>query len=1270
MHAKRDREKRTAQLWRVLILGCLLLQINLTYAGSAGHQTEFDSFDYNNVRTLTYDPNSNPPLDTTSYNPDLLPGRDAGSGDLRWSIYDENGITERLALSDDGLWLAVSYYLNDERLELWSTEDSSLVFTYEVEDGDGRISMSGDGSIVAYSIQDSIRLFNRDGEGVPYYSWGQDGYRVGPVQLTKDAELMIATGVDTARVTNRVWGFETGSEEPMWTFEVDADEAYGWYGIGLAESAGIIVVNGKYHMYVLDMESGELIWEEPTYNTESPVVISDDGNILVCGTLSGRLRVLGRIGENGGYAEIWHYSFRAFTSSWVTECAVSHDGSLIAAGTLDFYEETINGKVALFDTYGAGDPLWIVESLGDEVAGLDFDRAGEILAVTTWGDQGNQKPDLIVFEAHSRESIYELISEGSLAGVILSEDGSRVVAGGKSTHNRVFGRGGYVFIADLDLLDGFVSGVVTDSEGDPIPGVLISAEDNPYTTLTDENGNYLLRVEVLEVARDIIVTASLQGYMSEVREDEVWEEFTTEDVDFTLEEADPGPEWIRASQNERNEILLNWEEMNGFTGNQRNPVFASKAKQSYSVDGTERLLRNYVPRNDVSITPWHRVIDSNPSPQPHRDDPQSYNIYRSMFSGGPYRIITEVDADENEYIDRDRVFPLHQYYYVVTAVFDGGESFYSEEAVGWVDDDFLNWTIDLESMPESPELDGIINDEEWEGAVLRDISDVFGYDNPDTAGTVIAKIGFNDGANRMYIGVKYLTEPEILERMGLGIYVDDDGDREWTWDRLGSEGNYWGYWVEGEPVKTYRSLSGPPYDRDPYYVFEEPELAFGVNDGHVEIEIAIPLGFHSTEEVAVYGPDSNIGLAMFAMKRDEDENPIFNGWWPQNVLSIVSNNYQYARVHIPVNLVVPPDAPSDVQVERDDNNLLVSWLDPELGIDNNPVQSLDGLEIRRNGELVFTADAEVGEWIDTLVEERGWYEYSLTGFILEDDEPFYGPTSSIVGAYAAEDPDVDELSHDDGTVDRYYIVNGQGPDNRFATRYELEPSADTLAVYWVDFFPRSPDPINVYIAEDEDGLPGDIIGEMYTAHPDSGEVLHRFHYPDVRQPVIYNNVNAGARFWVVLKYLEETPGWPSIGVDRNPESVNAEINKFYTEEGGWTDMGHGQLVIRIAIDEPTEPPIIIPPPDPIIPEVFRLGNAFPNPFNGVSLIPIDIPEAVEVEFRIYTLTGKLLQTTNFGTVPAGLQKLPVDASSLPAGLYFVDVNAGVDGGMLKVVQIK
>lgn len=1260
MHAKNDREKRPAQLWRLLVLSCLLLLINLTYAGSSGHLSEFDVQNFDNVRTLTNDSNSNPPIDTTTFDPGLPPGRDGGDGNLRWSIFDENGITERLALSDDGNWLAISYYLNDERLELWSTDDSTLVFSYPVDDGDGRISISGDGSIIVYSIQDSIRLFQREDEGIPYFAWGQDGYRVGPVQLTRDAEYMIGTGLDTARVTNRVWGFETGNDEPMWTFEVDAEEAYGWYGIRIAEPAGILVVNGKYHLYVLDLMTGELIWHEPTFNTESPVVISDNGEIMVCGTLSGRLRVFGRIGENEGYSEIWHYSFRAFNSSWVTECAVSPDGSLIAAGTLDFYEEDINGKVSLFDTYGAGDPLWTVDSLGDEVAGLAFNRAGDILAVTTWGDLDNNQPDLLVFETHSREPIYELISPGSLAGVVISEDGRRVVAGGKGSHNRVFGRGGFVYVADIDLLEGYVTGTVTDTDGNPIPGAAVSGEDNPYACITDENGNYRLRVEVMDVARDVTMIVSQKGYLYGFDMVEAWEDLTIEDIDFTLEAADPGPAWVRASQNTRNEILLNWEDINVLANSK--PRFSEQIiNRTYTVSG------EYIPL--PSPTPWARLV-SNPTPPLNRDNPETINIYRSLFSGGPYRRIAEVDGDQTAYIDRNRVFPQHQYYYVVTAEFGDGESVFSEESVGWVDADFLDWALDLESMPAPPDLDGIINDEEWDGALFRDISDVFGYDDPDTAGTVTAKIGFNDETNRLYIGVCYLSEGELLNKMGLGVYVDDDGNGLWTWDRSGSEGNFWGYWVDEAPLMTYRSLSGPPYDSDPYYVFENAELAFAINEDHVEIEMAIPLGFHTTEEVAIYGADKTIGLAIFAMKRDENENPIFGGWWPQNMLSVVTNTYQYAQVHIPVNLVVPPQSPTDIELTNSGDDLHLTWQDPDSGIDNNPVQSIDGLEIQRNGELVTIAESGAMEWTDEQVESRCWYEYTLTGFINEGDEPFRGPASRSVGAYAGEEPDVYELSQDDGTVDRYYIVSGIGPDNRFATRFDLEPVADTLAVYWIDFFPRTPDPIEIYLAKDSDGLPGDIIGNIFTARPDSGEVLQRFHYPDTRKPIIINSANSGARFWVVLKYLEEAPGWPSIGVDRNPESVNTEINKYYTEDGGWQDMNQGQLMIRVALDVPKDTPIIIPPPDPVIPEVFRLGKAFPNPFNSVTLIPLDLPERASVQFNLYAIDGRLLEKTNLGTVPAGLHKLPIDASSLPAGLYFLKVDAGVDGGILKVVLIR
>ena len=1235
----------------LLILSVFAFSTQL-FSQDLGHLLETRHGFSNITRTVTESP------DNTFYNnikaqQNTPPVRDDGSGELLWTYVDQNGISERIALSADGRWLATGYSLNDERLELRNAEDGELQFRFDVESGSGWVSISGDGMITAFAALDSVWLFRRDGEGIPFFRFGMPGYYPGPVKLTRDGRRLVVSGVDIDRETNLAWGFSVDSEEPLWTYEVDAEEAFGWYGINIAEEAEIAAINGKYHLYVVDLLNGEEIWTEPTYNTEGDIGISEDGTILAVGSLTGRLSVYGRDPDGDGYRQLWHYSFRGGLSTWVTKCAVSSDGNYLAAGTLDFHEDHFTGRYALFDTYGYGEPLWVADTLADEIAGIAFSRDSGILAVTTWGDLENAEPDLLIHEVFNPDPIFRLITPGSLTGVCVSDDGSVVAAGGKAVHNRIFGRGGRIVVIRTEISGGEVMGTVTDGDDAPVEDAVISAEDNPYTAVTDGDGNYRLRVET-DDRRLVTVTARKRGFLGDHAEDiEVLSGEVSGDVDFVLESADEAPQGIRATQGIRNQVVIQWDgynEASGIQAGAANPVI-------FTAVG-ERLP-------EISPVPWAYEKTRQPR-RDHADEAEAINIYRSSLRGGPYRLIESVDGDQTMFVDRQRVYPQHQYYYVVTADFGNGESEYSAEVTGWVDEDFLVWEADLVSMDNPPQIDGEINDGEWEGAVSRDISDVFGYDAPDSAGSVEALIGFCDADDQLYLGFRYYSERELSNRMGVGVYVDDDNSDSWTWEKPGSEGNYWGYWVDEEPQMTYRSLTGAPYSREPYYLFENPSLAFGDAAGYVQIEMAIPLGFHGPEEVGLYPPDLNIGLGLFAMIRDEDELPIFNGWWPQDVLSIVSNPEQFAEVHVPADLVVPPVAPTDVFVDRDGEDLLIMWRDPVMGIDGAELEGLAGVEVQRNGEPVGTAEAGEQEWFDEDVSDLGWYQYELTGFVMEDGERFYGTTSEPVGIYAGQEPEITELSNDDGSAEAFYIVNTQGDDNRFAVMYSLDDFRDTVGVFWVDILPRNAAPIDVYIARDQDWLPGAVIGNRFRMEPRREEEFCRFHFPGIQQPRIIIDPDDFNSCWVVLEYLDSSPAAPAIGVDRSVTDLRR--NKYHTGENGWQDFDRGRIMIRIGIGHPRSS---TPDPEaPYIPEVFALGQNFPNPFNGSCSIPVELPVAADLQMNVFDLKGRLQITKTLGFFQVGRTLVTLNSNSLPAGLYIVSLNAGNETKRIKVIVAK
>lgn len=1230
----------------------LLLLCGVLEAVERGHQRELTGSDPYMEKTLTDDPDVNVKIIDRHQVAEPKPNRDEGIGELNWSFFDENAISERVALSVDGRWAAVALTLNDERFEYRSGDDGEVLFSKEVDGASGWVAISADGSISVYSAADSVWMFRRDDQGEPFFRFGTDDHVAGPTGLSRDGRYLVVTGYDPERVTHVAWCFRDGNLEPIWTLEADADEVYNWIGTTISLDGSTVALNGKYHLYVIDLVSGDRIWAEPTYNTESPVSLSADGSVLVTGSLSGRLRVFGRDREEGGYQELWHYSFTGANSSWVTAATVSPDGSTVGVGTLDFFEDHYGGRLALFQTFGNGEPSWIAEPIADEISAICFSMDGSVLAATTWGDINHNLPDLFVHERHNPEPFYTLVTPGSLDGLAITDDGSRIFTGGKSVHNREFGRGGRLYMVDAAYPGGIITGIVQDQQDNPVVGAEIIAEENPYTAFSDAQGRYSLRVEV-EDERTVTVYCRAKGYFDVFSGDIPIERGeVVGDINYELETTDPPPENLRASQGVRNAITLQWEPYNGVR------------MSSVPLTGIPVLAADGSVQSSSGITPWMDLMSL-----PGRDDTDEADnilIYRSYMPGGPYVQVGSVDGDESRFVDRDNLFPRHIYYYAVTADFGAGESGFSGEAAGWLDDSFLELDAELEDMPQSPEIDGIIDDDEWAGAVTRDISDVFGYDEPDTAGSVSVRIGFDDETDQLYLGFSYYVLDRLLDGMGAGIYIDDDGDGAWAYERSGSEGNYWAYWINEAPSLVYRSLSGAPYNGRPYYEFDGPDMAFADRGVYVEFEVAIPLGFHGEQEVGLYAPDYTIGLGLFAMFRDQEDNPIFNAWWPQDMFSIVSNPYQFARVRVPADLVVPPKSPEELWIDNEDDELVLTWLLPEFGIDEGALEGLAGIEIFRNDESIADLAPDVQEWVDDTVIAGGWYEYKLRGYVMDGEDAFYGPFCDPVGIYAGNEPDFDVISYDDGTAEAYYVVAFEGANNQFALRFDFDEFIDTVAVYWVEFIANNERPIQIHLAHDEQNQPGEMIGSQYTATPIPSLEPYRFHFPGILQPRIIIDPEDFNSAWVVLSYLEDSPGAPGIGVDRS--STNPDINRYYTDNGGWMDFGVGQLMIRIAVGRAiSEAPPVQPP---LTPDEFRVDQNFPNPFNSSSVIPIYLPVASPLWIDIYDTSGRCAVSSFLGMWNAGRSILPINSSSLNAGIYLLHVRNQSENRVIKLTILK
>jgi hypothetical protein len=70
-----------------------------------------------------------------------------------------------------------------------------------------------------------------------------------------------------------------------------------------------------------------------------------------------------------------------------------------------------------------------------------------------------------------------------------------------------------------------------------------------------------------------------------------------------------------------------------------------------------------------------------------------------------------------------------------------------------------------------------------------------------------------------------------------------------------------------------------------------------------------------------------------------------------------------------------------------------------------------------------------------------------------------------------------------------------------------------------------------------------------------------------------------------------------------------------------------------------------------LPESYKLFQSFPNPFNGSTTIPFDLPEASLVKIEVFNILGQRVRVLENGRLPAGRHERTFDSTVLPSGIY-------------------
>ena len=89
-----------------------------------------------------------------------------------------------------------------------------------------------------------------------------------------------------------------------------------------------------------------------------------------------------------------------------------------------------------------------------------------------------------------------------------------------------------------------------------------------------------------------------------------------------------------------------------------------------------------------------------------------------------------------------------------------------------------------------------------------------------------------------------------------------------------------------------------------------------------------------------------------------------------------------------------------------------------------------------------------------------------------------------------------------------------------------------------------------------------------------------------------------------------------------------------------------------------------------MPYTFAFDPIYPNPFNSETVIQFTLPEELHTELSVFDASGRLIQNVIAERLSAGRHSHNWNATNLANGIYFLELNAGADRAVRKVVLVK
>lgn len=89
-----------------------------------------------------------------------------------------------------------------------------------------------------------------------------------------------------------------------------------------------------------------------------------------------------------------------------------------------------------------------------------------------------------------------------------------------------------------------------------------------------------------------------------------------------------------------------------------------------------------------------------------------------------------------------------------------------------------------------------------------------------------------------------------------------------------------------------------------------------------------------------------------------------------------------------------------------------------------------------------------------------------------------------------------------------------------------------------------------------------------------------------------------------------------------------------------------------------------------VPEIFRLYQNFPNPFNPTTEIKVNLGRSGLMSLKVYDVLGQLVDVVAEGYKPAGEYSFSVNMNSFSSGVYFYSLTEGAHASTKRMLLLK